>query len=320
MCAVEHSDLECIDILLAAGANVDRESQSRSCAGPHRAQGDRQAPARRRSRPAPTLARGASLALRPPGAKRQPAQGVAGGVPSRATSCLRQDESGEDAAAVLGGHDPSRDQRLRGGPVVRPRAARAISGLVRDAVRPVDHLPPGRAHRPDRRGARGLLRPRLLHLQRRVRPRGRRFDRDLRLPGGGLSADRLPHGHAGRPAASTSSARSATSAHERTGRLPSIGWMSSRFEWSGSRSAGRRPAGSTSTAQTLWVRTGSACPVARWSHPPAAKRPTPRTRRAFLLDIDRRLWVREVFAKKTAQTPAAVLEACRRRLKEYDDA
>lgn len=28
----------------------------------------------------------------------------------------------------------------------------------------------------------------------------------------------------------------------------------------------------------------------------------------------------EVFAKKTAQTPAAVLEACRRRLKEYDDA
>jgi phage-related protein len=28
----------------------------------------------------------------------------------------------------------------------------------------------------------------------------------------------------------------------------------------------------------------------------------------------------EVFAKKTAQTPAAVLEACRKRLKEYDDA
>ena len=28
----------------------------------------------------------------------------------------------------------------------------------------------------------------------------------------------------------------------------------------------------------------------------------------------------EVFAKKTAQTPDAVLEACRRRLKEYDDA
>ncbi len=28
MCAVEHSDLECIDILLAAGANVDRESKS----------------------------------------------------------------------------------------------------------------------------------------------------------------------------------------------------------------------------------------------------------------------------------------------------
>src|SRR6266480_71567 len=27
-----------------------------------------------------------------------------------------------------------------------------------------------------------------------------------------------------------------------------------------------------------------------------------------------------VFAKKTAQTPAAVLEACRERLKEYDDA
>lgn len=28
----------------------------------------------------------------------------------------------------------------------------------------------------------------------------------------------------------------------------------------------------------------------------------------------------EVFAKKTAQTPQAVLEACRKRLKEYDDA
>ena len=30
--------------------------------------------------------------------------------------------------------------------------------------------------------------------------------------------------------------------------------------------------------------------------------------------------IAEVFAKKTAQTPQAVLEACRRRLKEYDDA
>jgi len=30
--------------------------------------------------------------------------------------------------------------------------------------------------------------------------------------------------------------------------------------------------------------------------------------------------IAEVFAKKTAHTPAAVLEACRRRLKEYDDA
>jgi phage-related protein len=30
--------------------------------------------------------------------------------------------------------------------------------------------------------------------------------------------------------------------------------------------------------------------------------------------------IAEVFAKKTAQTPAAVLEACRKRLKEYDDA
>jgi phage-related protein len=28
----------------------------------------------------------------------------------------------------------------------------------------------------------------------------------------------------------------------------------------------------------------------------------------------------EVFAKKTAQTPRGVLEACKRRLKEYDDA
>ena len=28
----------------------------------------------------------------------------------------------------------------------------------------------------------------------------------------------------------------------------------------------------------------------------------------------------DVFAKKTAKTPAAVLDACRRRLKEYDDA
>jgi phage-related protein len=30
--------------------------------------------------------------------------------------------------------------------------------------------------------------------------------------------------------------------------------------------------------------------------------------------------IAEVFAKKTAQTPKAVLEACRKRLKEYDDA
>ena len=30
--------------------------------------------------------------------------------------------------------------------------------------------------------------------------------------------------------------------------------------------------------------------------------------------------IAEVFAKKTAQTPAAVREACRRRLKDYDDA
>jgi phage-related protein len=30
--------------------------------------------------------------------------------------------------------------------------------------------------------------------------------------------------------------------------------------------------------------------------------------------------IAEVFAKKTAQTPKAVFEACRKRLKEYDDA
>jgi phage-related protein len=30
--------------------------------------------------------------------------------------------------------------------------------------------------------------------------------------------------------------------------------------------------------------------------------------------------IADVFAKKTAQTPAAVVSACRRRLKEYDDA
>jgi phage-related protein len=30
--------------------------------------------------------------------------------------------------------------------------------------------------------------------------------------------------------------------------------------------------------------------------------------------------IAEVFAKKTAKTSAAVLDACRRRLKEYDDA
>ena len=30
--------------------------------------------------------------------------------------------------------------------------------------------------------------------------------------------------------------------------------------------------------------------------------------------------IADVFAKKTAQTPPAVLEACRKRLKEYDDA
>jgi ankyrin repeat protein len=33
MCAVDHSDLECIDILLAAGANVDRESRSGAALG-----------------------------------------------------------------------------------------------------------------------------------------------------------------------------------------------------------------------------------------------------------------------------------------------
>ena len=30
--------------------------------------------------------------------------------------------------------------------------------------------------------------------------------------------------------------------------------------------------------------------------------------------------IAEVFAKKTAKTPAAVLRVCRKRLKEYDDA
>ena len=30
--------------------------------------------------------------------------------------------------------------------------------------------------------------------------------------------------------------------------------------------------------------------------------------------------IAEVFAKRTAQTPPAVLELCRKRLKEYDDA
>ncbi len=39
----------------------------------------------------------------------------------------------------------------------------------------------------------------------------------------------------------------------------------------------------------------------------------------YRIDPDAILIV-EVFAKKTAQMPAAVLEACRRRSKEYDDA
>jgi phage-related protein len=30
--------------------------------------------------------------------------------------------------------------------------------------------------------------------------------------------------------------------------------------------------------------------------------------------------IAEVFAKKTARTPQSVLDACRKRLKEYDDA
>jgi len=30
--------------------------------------------------------------------------------------------------------------------------------------------------------------------------------------------------------------------------------------------------------------------------------------------------IAEVFAKKTSKTPTVILEACRRRLKEYDDA
>jgi phage-related protein len=39
----------------------------------------------------------------------------------------------------------------------------------------------------------------------------------------------------------------------------------------------------------------------------------------YRVDVDA-IVIAEVFAKKTTQTPAAVLEACRRRLKEYDDA
>ncbi len=39
----------------------------------------------------------------------------------------------------------------------------------------------------------------------------------------------------------------------------------------------------------------------------------------YRIDADA-IVIAEVFAKKTVQTPAAMLEACRRRLKEYDDA
>jgi len=39
----------------------------------------------------------------------------------------------------------------------------------------------------------------------------------------------------------------------------------------------------------------------------------------YRLDSDA-IVITEVFSKKTAQTPPTVLEACRRRLREYDDA
>ena len=39
----------------------------------------------------------------------------------------------------------------------------------------------------------------------------------------------------------------------------------------------------------------------------------------YRLDADAIL-ILDVFAKKTAQTPQAVMDACKRRLKEYDDA
>jgi len=39
----------------------------------------------------------------------------------------------------------------------------------------------------------------------------------------------------------------------------------------------------------------------------------------YRVDVDA-IVILEVFAKRTAQTPKAVLDVCRRRLKEYDDA
>jgi phage-related protein len=44
------------------------------------------------------------------------------------------------------------------------------------------------------------------------------------------------------------------------------------------------------------------------------------TRRiVYRIDADA-IVIAEVFAKKTNQTPSAVIEACQKRLKEYDDA
>ena len=124
----------------ACGSEYRAPGAVRDRAGTVCNQGDRRAPARGGCRPVSPVAERPAGALRAAGGCVAADGRLAGGVPARADAPLRHGQSRADAGAVLGGDDPHGCQRVRGGRGFRSGCApREFAGMVRDALRAVDH-------------------------------------------------------------------------------------------------------------------------------------------------------------------------------------
>ena len=170
MHAADVDDVACADVLIAAGAEVDRYvfgtalGRATSRAMVERLLAAGAGPT------APLAGRTARRGWAAAGSRCHAADRHRRRVRARLGPPLRRRQSGADERAVLAGDDSLRHPGLWRRADVRGAAdVPARPDLVRAPLRPVADLSARRPHRADRRRARGFLRSGLLHLQRRLR-------------------------------------------------------------------------------------------------------------------------------------------------------